>query len=109
MQVNSVWIIIWKKPVLSMMRLAGLNASDSSKLLLPQEVQNLLWIYISKGDEKTLDYIYDFLTLPDCDYVLQSYQIIKQNLNNNSLRQAFLNKSKTVNGRLKERIDYILN
>ncbi len=90
-------------------KLAGLNAADSSKLLLPQEVQNLLWIYISKGDEKTLDYIYDFLTLPDCDYVLQSYQIIKQNLNNNSLRQAFLNKSKTVNGRLKERIDYILN
>ncbi len=90
-------------------KLAGLNASDSSKLLLPQEVQNLLWIYISKGDEKTLDYIYDFLTLPDCDYVLQSYPIIKQNLNNNSLRQAFLNKSKTVNRRLKERIDYILN
>ncbi len=90
-------------------RLAGLNAADSSKLLLPQEVQNLLWIYISKGDEKTLDYIYDFLTLPDCDYVLQSYPIIKQNLNNNSLRQAFLNKSKTVNGRLKGRIDYILN
>lgn len=90
-------------------KLAGLNAADSSKLLLPQEVQNLLWIYISKGDEKTLDYIYDFLTLPDCDYVLQSYPIIKQNLNNNSLRQSFLNKSKTVNGRLKERIDYILN
>lgn len=90
-------------------KLAGLTAADSSKLLLPQEVQNLLWIYISKGDEKTLDYIYDFLTLPDCDYVLQSYPIIKQNLNNNSLRQAFLNKSKTVNGRLKERIDYILN
>lgn len=90
-------------------KLAGLTAADSSKLLLPQEVQNLLWIYISKGDEKVLDYIYDFLTLPDCDYVLQSYPIIKQNLNNNSLRQAFLNKSKTVNGRLKERIDYILN
>lgn len=90
-------------------KLAGLNAADSSKLLLLQEVQNLLWIYISKGDEKTLDYIYDFLTLPDCDYVLQSYPIIKQNLNNDSLRQAFLNKSKTVNGRLKERIDYILN
>lgn len=90
-------------------KLVGLNAADSSKLLLPQEVQNLLWIYISKGDEKTLDYIYDFLTLPDCDYVLQSYPIIKQNLNNNSLRQSFLNKSKTVNGRLKERIDYILN
>lgn len=90
-------------------KLVGLNAADSSKLLLPQEVQNLLWIYISKGDEKVLDYIYDFLTLPDCDYVLQSYPIIKQNLNNNSLRQAFLNKSKTVNGRLKERIDYILN
>lgn len=90
-------------------KLAGLNAADSSKLLLSQEVQNLLWIYISKGDEKVLDYIYDFLTLPDCDYVLQSYPIIKQNLNNDSLRQAFLNKSKTVNGRLKERIDYILN
>lgn len=90
-------------------KLSGLNAVDSSKLLLPQEVQNLLLIYISKGDEKTLDYIYDFLTLPDCDYVLQSYPIIKQNLNNNSLRLAFLNKSKTENGRLKERIDYILN
>lgn len=90
-------------------KLAGLNEADSSKLLLPQEVQNLLWIYISKGDENVMDYIYDFLTFPDCDYVLQSYPIIKQNLNNNSLRQAFLNKSKSANGRLKERIDYILN
>lgn len=90
-------------------KLVGLNAADSSKLLLPQEVLNLLWLYVAKGDEKVLNYIYDFLTLPDCDYVLQSYPIIKQNLNNNSLRQAFLNKSKTVNGRLKERIDYILN
>ena len=94
---------------IALCKLIGLNVADSSKLLLPQEVQNLLWIYISKGDEKVMDYIYDFLTLPDCDYILQSYPIIKQNLNNNSLRQTFLNKSKSANGRLKERIDYILN
>lgn len=94
---------------ISLGKLSGLNSADSSKLLLPQEVQNLLWIYFSNGDEKLLDYVYDFLALPDCDYILQGYQIIKNNLNNNSLRQAFLNKSKTANGRLKERIDYILN
>ena len=94
---------------ISLGKLSGLNSADSSKLLLPQEVQNLLWIYFSNGDEKLLDYVYDFLALPDCDYILQGYHIIKNNLNNNSLRQAFLNKSKTANGRLKERIDYILN
>lgn len=90
-------------------RLCGLNDSDAKKILLPEEVQRLILIYAEKADNRALDYIYNLLELPDCDYVIKSYSVIRQNLNNQALRKAFYEKAKLSDGRLKERINYILN
>ena len=90
-------------------KLCGFNDSDAAKVLLPGEVNRLLIIYTNDGDKRALDYIFAFLELPDCDYLIQSYQIIKQSLNNQAIRQAFINQERQSSGRLKERLHYILN
>ncbi|MBC6714053.1 lipopolysaccharide assembly protein LapB [Treponema sp. Marseille-Q3903] len=90
-------------------KLCGLNDSDASKILLPQEVQRLILIYINDSDKRALEYIYSLLNLPDCDYVIQGTQVIKQNIDNKTLSQALYEKSLTASGRLKERINYILS
>ena len=90
-------------------KLSGLNDTDASKILLPQEVQRLILIYLNDRDQRALDYILALLELPDCDYVIQGTQIIKQSIDNKTLRQALYEKSLASNGRLKERINYILN
>ena len=89
--------------------LLGLSKNDSQKILLPQQIQQLILIYITNNDIKVLEPIYSFLELPDCDYIVKGYSVIKQNLNNEIFKQTLYKKSKEVEGRLKERLNYILN
>lgn len=89
-------------------KLAGLTGEDCSKILLAQEVDSLLSQYTMNNDTNLLIPIYELLSLPDNLYELNAVSIIKQYTYNVALRKELEKRIYDSDGRLKERLSYIL-
>jgi len=88
--------------------LIGLDESASESILTEQELQLIVFEYAQTGNHKLFDKIYSLLELPDNSYVIQAMQFLKYNREQYFLEDILRVKQQTTDGRLQERIEYIL-
>lgn len=87
---------------------AGLSESDSRKILLTYEIEQILNAFNESGNESLLEPIYELLNLPENDYELNALAILKNYNRKPMVSKVFQEKLKSSHGRLQERLKYVL-
>ncbi|GHV92068.1 hypothetical protein AGMMS50268_25710 [Spirochaetia bacterium] len=86
----------------------GLSKSQSANLLMPFEVNEILETFSRDRNSAGFERIYALYELPDNAYVLNALVLVKNRRDTLFLRELLDTRRKTAAGRLRERIDYIL-
>lgn len=89
-------------------KVAGLSDEDSKKIILTHEIEQILNAFYESFDETLLEPIYDLLNLPENDYELNALVILKDYKKNPILSKVFQEKLQSSQGRLQERLKYVL-
>lgn len=87
----------------------GLSKQDAEKILLPEEVKNLIMQYQASLSPDVLEPIFDLLETPENSYELATLVFLKTQHQNLALKNVLLRKQESCSAKLKERLDYILN
>lgn len=90
-------------------QLMGIEKNDSKKLLVHNEINFLLNDFITYGNKKSLEKVFETLDLPDNRYLFYAMMVIKENLENDSLRNSLVAEAEKCHGKRKERINYIVS
>lgn len=88
--------------------LVGLSESDAGWILLPGEVERLLVEFDRTSNQELLEPLYKLLSLKDNTYELNALSVLKSHKDNVALNNEILKKITSSDGRLKERLQYII-
>ena len=88
---------------------AGLTEKECEKLRLSEEIEDSVFRFVRTGKEEYLEEVYSFLTLPDCTYVYEGVMLLRNSIVNKKLLKEFTAKVINADGRLKDRLTFILS
>ncbi|MCQ2241445.1 hypothetical protein [Treponema sp.] len=86
----------------------GLDKEDSKKLMVVSEIKKLLKILLKQEDEISKTKLFDLLSLPDNKFVFFAEELIRSNRDNQILKKTIQEKYESSEGRLKERLSYVI-
>lgn len=89
-------------------KIIDLPEEYAQKILLAQEVNQILSSFLTTLDVSLLEPIFDLLDSPENTYELNALVLLKNNITNTALYNEINKKAVSASGRLKERLYYIL-
>lgn len=103
---NNIYI---EKAKCELGKLVGLSEKDATKILLSVEIQQILNNFIVTSDDSLLKSVFELLELPENDYELNALMLLQDFKKNPVLLKALQEKLNHSEGRLHERLKYVLS